>query len=97
MPRGGPGAGSGYSSNATISIAAPPQTKAVAISASNLMAGQTYVLQRGTNLAVGTNTPYWVPAGAPFATTQSSQALFTNSWITVTNTGRAFFRLQLVP
>ena len=84
-------AGFGYSSNATISIAAPAEMKAVTISASNLMAGQTYELQNGADLS------YWMPVGAPFSPTQSSWALITNSWSAVTNSERAFFRLQLVP
>ena len=84
-------AGFGYSSNATISIAAPAEMKAVTISASNLMAGQTYKLQNGADLSD------WMPVGAPFSPTQSSWALITNSWSAVTNSERAFFRLQLVP
>ena len=90
-------AGFGYSSNATITIAAPPEMKTVTISARDLMAGQAYQLQNGTNVSSGTNVSYWVPVGTPFSPTQSSQGLITNSWSAVTNAGAAFFRLELVP
>ena len=84
-------AGSGYSSNALINIAPPPDMMALTLSASNLMAGQTYQLQNATNLSD------WTPLGAPFSPPQPTSPLLTNFWTAVTNNDQTYFRLQLAP
>jgi hypothetical protein len=83
-------AGSGYSTNATINIAAPPVLLAVTVSGSNLMVGQNYQLQDTTDFAG------WTPVGAPLSPPQVTWPLLTNSWSVLTNTGQFFFRLQLI-
>ena len=83
-------AGSGYSTNATINIAPPPALKAITVTASNLMAGQTYELENAVDFAG------WTPVGAPFSPPQVTWTVLTNSWNALTNTSQMFFRLQLV-
>jgi hypothetical protein len=83
-------AGSGYSSNATINISAPPVQKAITVTASNLMAGQNYVLENAIDFAG------WTPVGAPFSPPQVTWTVLTNSWDTLTNTTQMFFRVQVV-
>ena len=84
-------AGSGYSSNATINISAPPDLKVITISAGNLVVGQNYELQTATNLTS------WILAGVPFSPPQTSWTLVTNAWNAATNTGTVLFRLHMVP
>jgi hypothetical protein len=80
-------AGSGYSSNAVITISTPPSLAVVILSAKDLLVGQNYQLQIANDLN------QWTNYGTPFPALQSYW-MPSNYWETA-DTNRVFFRLQM--